>query len=154
MGIDSDFGHAYAKSQLGAGYNLPTSGTVFISVKNHDKSAAVDVASQFHEMGFKIMATSGTSSFLDNHAIPNIAVNNVSAGRPHVIDAIKNNEIHLIINTGSGGKKKCDGYHIRHAAIKFNIPYTTTIAGANAICKGIAALNRKELSVKCIQEYI
>jgi carbamoyl-phosphate synthase large subunit len=154
MGIDLDFGHAYAKSQLGAGYNLPTSGMVFISVKDHDKTAVVDVASQFHEMGFKIMATRGTSEFLQNHDIPNIVVNKVSVGRPHVIDAIMNNEVNLIINTGSGEKTKCDGYHIRRAAIKFNIPYTTTIAGANAICKGIAALTRKKLSVKSIQEYI
>ncbi|MBU1163447.1 MAG: carbamoyl-phosphate synthase large subunit [Proteobacteria bacterium] len=153
MGIDSDFGHAYAKSQLGAGQNLPASGTVFISVKDRDKPAVIDVASQFHEMGFKIMATRGTSKFLENHGIANIVVNKVSVGRPHVIDAITNNEIHLIINTGSGEKTKRDGYHIRRAAIKFNIPYTTTIAGANAICKGIAALIRKKLSVKCIQEY-
>jgi len=154
MGIDSDFGHAYAKSQLGAGQDLPTSGTIFISVKSHDKPAVIDVASQFHEMGFKIMATRGTSEFLQNHSIPNIVVNKVSVGRPHVIDAIMNNEVHLIINTGSGEKTKRDGYHIRRAAIKFNIPYTTTIAGANAICKGIAALTRKKFSVKCIQEYI
>ena len=154
MGIDSDFGHAYAKSQLGAGQNLPTFGTIFISVKSHDKPAVIDVASQFYEMGFKIMATRGTSEFLQNHSIPNIVVNKVSVGRPHVIDAIMNNEVHLIINTGSGEKTKRDGYHIRRAAIKFNIPYTTTIAGANAICKGIAALTRKKLSVKCIQEYI
>ncbi|MCG2757464.1 MAG: carbamoyl-phosphate synthase large subunit [Desulfobacteraceae bacterium] len=153
MGMDSDFGHAYAKSQLGAGQNLPTSGTIFISVKDRDKPAVIDVASQFHEMGFKIMATRGTSEFLQNHSIPNIVVNKVSIGRPHVIDAIMNNEVHLIINTGSGEKTKRDGYHIRRAAIKFNIPYTTTIAGANAICKGIAALIRKKLSVKCIQEY-
>ncbi|MBU4420326.1 MAG: carbamoyl-phosphate synthase large subunit [Proteobacteria bacterium] len=153
MGIDSDFGHAYAKSQLGAGQNLPASGTVFISVKNHDKPAVIDVASQFHEMGFKIMATRGTSKFLENHGIANIVVNKVSVGRPHVIDAITNKEVHLIINTGSGEKTKRDGYHIRRAAIKFNIPYTTTIAGANAICKGIAALTIKTLSVKCIQEY-
>ncbi|MBU2521758.1 MAG: carbamoyl-phosphate synthase large subunit [Proteobacteria bacterium] len=153
MGIDSDFGHAYAKSQLGAGQNLPASGTVFISVKDRDKPAVIDVASQFHEMGFKIMATRGTSKFLENHGIANIVVNKVSVGRPHVIDAIMNKEVHLIINTGSGEKTKRDGYHIRRAAIKFNIPYTTTIAGANAICKGIAALTIKKLSVKCIQEY-
>lgn len=153
MGIDSDFGHAYAKSQLGAGQNLPTFGTVFISVKDRDKPAVIDVASQFHEMGFKIMATRGTSKFLENHGIANIVVNKVSVGRPHVIDAITNKEVHLIINTGSGEKTKRDGYHIRRAAIKFNIPYTTTIAGANAICKGIAALTIKTLSVKCIQEY-
>lgn len=153
MGIDSDFGHAYAKSQLGAGQNLPTFGTVFISVKDRDKPAVIDVASQFHEMGFKIMATRGTSKFLENHGIANIVVNKVSVGRPHVIDAIMNKEVHLIINTGSGEKTKRDGYHIRRAAIKFNIPYTTTIAGANAICKGIAALTIKTLSVKCIQEY-
>ena len=80
-------------------------------------------------------------------------IKKVSVGRPHVVDAIMNNEIQLVINTGLGGETKRDGYVIRRAAIKFNIPYTTTIAGAMAICKGIAALKRKELSVKTIQEY-
>ncbi len=153
MGIDSDFGSAYAKSQFGAGQLLPDKGTVFLSVKDSDKQAVLPVASQFNDMGFTIMATRGTSSFLKRQGIANKLVNKVSIGRPHVVDAIKNKEIQLIINTPSGGETKRDGYEIRRAAIKFNIPYTTTIAGAIAMCKGIAALKKKRLSVKTIQEY-
>ena len=153
MGIDSDFGSAYAKAQFGAGQHLPDKGTVFISVKDRDKNADLAFASQFHTMGFTIMATRGTSSFLENHGISNTMINKVSIGRPHVVDAIKNKEIHLVINTGFGSKTKRDGYEIRRAAIKFNIPYATTIAGAMAMCKGIAALKKKMLSVKTIQEY-
>ena len=153
MGIDSDFGSAYAKSQFGAGQLLPDKGTVFLSVKDSDKQAVLPVASQFNDMGFTIMATRGTSSFLKRQGIANKLVNKVSIGRPHVVDAIMNKEIQLIINTPSGGETKRDGYEIRRAAIKFNIPYTTTIAGAIAMCKGIAALKKKRLSVKTIQEY-
>ena len=153
MGIDSDFGSAYAKAQFGAGNLLPEKGTVFISVKDKDKEAVLPVASQFFDMGFTIMATRGTSQFLMERGIANHMVNKVSVGRPHVVDAIKNQEIQLIVNTPSGGETKRDGYEIRRAAIKFNIPYTTTIAGAMAMCKGIAALKKKSLSVKTIQEY-
>jgi carbamoyl-phosphate synthase large subunit len=153
MGIDSDFGSAYAKAQFGAGQHLPEKGTVFISVTDRDKKAALAFASQFHNMGFRIMATRGTSSFLKNHGIPNTMINKVSIGRPHVVDAIKNKEIQIIINTGLGGETRRDGYTIRRAAIKFNVPYATTIAGAMAMCKGIAALKKKILSVKSIQEY-
>lgn len=154
MGIDSEFGLAYAKAQLGAGQSLPVSGTVFISVKDRDKEQVLFTASQFHEMGFTVMATRGTSLFLEKNGIPNKILNKVSVGRPHVVDAIKNNEIQLVINTGSGGETKRDGYEIRRAAIKFNIPYATTIAGGMTMCKGIMALKEKALSVKTIQEYI
>ncbi|MFC1488505.1 carbamoyl-phosphate synthase large subunit [Thermodesulfobacteriota bacterium] len=154
MGIDSEFGLAYAKAQLGAGQSLPVSGTVFISVKDRDKEQVLFTASQFHEMGFTVMATRGTSLFLEKNGIPNKMVNKVSFGRPHVVDAIKNNEIQLIINSGSGGETKRDGYEIRRAAIKFNVPYATTIAGGMTMCKGIMALKDKALSVKTIQEYI
>ncbi|HSQ86014.1 MAG TPA: carbamoyl phosphate synthase large subunit, partial [Desulfobacterales bacterium] len=136
-----------------AGQHLSDKGTVFISVKDNDKQAILPVASQFNDMGFTIMATRGTSSFLENQGITNRLVNKVSIGRPHVVDAIMNKEIQLIINTPSSGETKRDGYVIRRAAIKFNIPYTTTIAGAIAMCKGIAALKKKQLSVKTIQEY-
>ena len=153
MGIDSNFGAAYAKAQFGAGNYLPVSGTVFISVKDRDKETARTVASQFKYMGFGIMATRGTSAFLKERGIANKLVNKVSIGRPHVVDAIKNSEIQMVINTGSGGATKRDGYEIRRAAIKFKIPYVTTIAGAMAMCKGIAALKKEMLSVKTIQEY-
>ena len=153
MGIDSNFGAAYAKAQFGAGNYLPVAGTVFISVKDRDKEAALTVASQFYDMGFAIMATRGTSAFIAAQGISNKMVNKVSAGRPHVVDAIMNKEIQMVINTGLGGATKRDGYEIRRAAIKFNIPYATTIAGAMAMCKGIAALKKETLSVKTIQEY-
>jgi carbamoyl-phosphate synthase large subunit len=153
MGIDSNFGSAYAKAQFGAGQHLPSDGTVFISVQDRDKEAALNLASQFAGMGFKIMATRGTSRIIEERGIANQRINKVSVGRPHVVDAIMNREIQLIINTGAGGATKRDGYEIRRAAIKFNIPYATTIAGAMAMCKGIAALKQKTFTVKPIQEY-
>jgi carbamoyl-phosphate synthase large subunit len=155
MGIDRDFGAAFAKAQLGAGQHLPTRGTVFISVEKKDKAAALPVAAQFRDLGFVIMATPGTSLFLDRNGIENTKINKVSVGRPHVVDAIKNQEIQLIINTGSGrgDDTRQDGYLIRRAALKFSIPYTTTLAGARGICEGITALKKNDLKVKTIQGY-
>ena len=153
MGIDSKFGSAYAKAQLGAGQNLPVSGTVFISVKNNDKEAVLDIASHYRDMDFKIMATRGTSEFLDKHGISNKMINKVSLGRPHVVDAIKNKEIQLVVNTGSGVETNHDGYDIRRATIKYGLPYATTIAGAVAMCRGVSAIKKRKMSVKTIQEY-
>ncbi len=102
MGIDDDFGTAYVKAQLGAGQKIPREGAVFISVKDGDKPAVLQAASQFHDIGFHIISTSGTSAFLEKHGIPNEKVGKVSMGRPNVVDAIKNGKIQLIINTGSG----------------------------------------------------
>jgi carbamoyl-phosphate synthase large subunit len=153
MGIDSTFGLALAKAQLGAGQNMPTEGDVFISVMDSDKKSVIPVAAMFREMGFRITATRGTSVFLLENGIPNEMINKVSMGRPHVVDAIKNKSLHLIINTGTGAEPMRDGYEIRRAAIKYNIPCITTISGAMAICRGIEALKEKRLSVKSIQEY-
>jgi carbamoyl-phosphate synthase large subunit len=153
MGIDSTFGLALAKAQLGAGQKMPVSGNVFISVMDSDKKAAVLVAAKFRDIGFKITATKGTSLFLAEHGIENEMINKVSMGRPHVVDAIKNNSLNLIINTGTGAEPMKDGYEIRRAAIKYNIPCITTIPGAMAICRGIEALKQKKLSVKPVQEY-
>jgi carbamoyl-phosphate synthase large subunit len=153
MGIDSTFGLAFAKAQLGAGQKIPTGGDVFISVMDSDKKSVIPVAAKFREMGFKITATRGTSVFLTEHGIYNQMINKVSMGRPHVVDAIKNKSLHLIINTGTGAEPMRDGYEIRRAAIKYNIPCITTIPGAMAICRGIEALKEKKLSVKSIQEY-
>lgn len=139
MGIDRDFGAAYAKAQLGAGQRLPVYGTVFMSFNDRDKKAVLSVACNFKNMGFNIMATRGTAAFLEAQGIPSVRINKVSAGRPHVVDAIKNGEIQMIINTGAGDKPRQDGYMIRRAAIKYNLPYATTVAGARAMCRGIAA---------------
>ena len=153
MGIDKSYGAAFAKAQLGAKQNLVTSGTIFISVKDKDKEAALKIAIGFVNLGFNIMATSGASKFLEKKGIKNQMVNKVSIGRPHVVDAIKNNEIQLVINTPSDVETQKDGYKIRRATLKFNIPYTTTIAGANAILRAITALKKEDLSVKPLQEY-
>jgi carbamoyl-phosphate synthase large subunit len=153
MGIDEDLGSAYAKAQLGAGQNLPLEGAVFISVKDRDKPGALIVAKQLYEIGFALMTTRGTGEYFENNGIPSRMVNKVSVGRPHVVDAIMNREIQLIINTGFGNETKRDGYHLRRAAIKYNIPYTTTLAGAIALGKAIAAMKQKDLSVKSLQEY-
>ncbi len=153
MGIGFDFGLAYAKAQLGAGQKLPLEGTVFVSVKDNDKEAMVPVARQFMELGFDIVATNGTWRHFESHGITTEKINKVSQGRPHVADAIKNGQIQMVINTGSGDAPRQDGYTIRRAALKFNIPYATTAAGAIAMCKGVAALVEKTFTVKPIQEY-
>ncbi len=153
MGIDTDFGAAYAKAQLGAGQHLPVEGSVFISVGDRDKAAIIPVARGFHEQGFTIMTTGGTGRFLADQGVPNQVVNKVSEGRPHVVDAIKNKEIQLVINTGSGDTSRKDGFVIRQTALKFKIPYTTTAAGAMAMCRGVAAMRQNPLSVKSIQAY-
>ena len=107
----------------------------------------------FHELGFTIMATRGTARFLDRNGIPNTFVNKVSAGRPHVVDAIKNKGIQLVFNTASGGRTQEDGFTIRRSALKFGIPYVTTLAGAEALARGVASLLEKDLDVKPVQEY-
>ncbi|MBW1847116.1 MAG: carbamoyl-phosphate synthase large subunit [Deltaproteobacteria bacterium] len=124
-----------------------------ISIKDSDKADIIPVARQFYEMGYKIIATRGTSALLANHGIENSMINKVSLGRPHVVDAIKNKEVQLVINTGTSSETKKDGYLIRRAALKFKTPYTTTVAGALAMSKGIAALKEKKLSVISLQEY-
>ena len=153
MGIGLDFGSAYAKAQLGAGQNLPTAGTVFISVIDNDKKTVLPLAAKFRDAGFKIMATDGTSKFLAEHGIVNKRVNKVSVGRPHVVDAIKNAEIQLVINTSVGGETRRDGYHIRRNSLRYKIPYATTTAGGMAIYKAIERLRGKKLNVKTLQEY-
>ena len=153
MGIDRDLGAAVAKAQLGAGQNLPIEGAVFISVQDSDKLAAMPVAKDFYEMGFRIVATRGTAAFLEEHGIPAKVVEKVSTGRPHVVDAVKNNEIQLILNTGSSTQTTMDGYEIRRAAIRYKVPYATTTDGTKAICGAIKALKRESLTVKSIQDY-
>jgi carbamoyl-phosphate synthase large subunit len=111
------------------------------------------VALQFDDLGFNIVATHGTSDLLTSKGIRNRKINKVSFGRPHVVDAITNGQIQFVINTGTGDEPRRDGYMIRRAAIKFGIPYATTIAGAMAMCKGIAAMKQKQLMVKTLQAY-
>ena len=153
MGIDLSFGLAFAKSQLAAGVDLPLTGTVFISVKNQDKKMILSTAQKLYNLGFKIMATAGTSQFLDQAGYPNQKVNKVREGRPHVVDLMKNGEIQLVINTTIGSKSVSESASIRQTALVNRIPYTTTVAGARATAEAIEALQQKKLSVRTIQEY-
>jgi len=153
MGIDSDFGRAFAKSQMAAGAALPVKGTVFISVKNKDKRNIIYVAKQLVDLGFKLVATDGTASLLSKNGMEVLQVKKVGEGRPNIVDSIRNKEIDLIINTPTGKGPKTDEYHIRRAAIVSNIPCITTVAGAQAAVNGIESLLKRELSVKSLQEY-
>ncbi len=153
MGLGPDFGSAYAKAQLGAGQRLPSDGCVFISVLDPDKPAALAVARQLERHGFSILATEGTHRFLKNNGIASTRINKVSQGRPHVEDAIKNGQVQLVINTGSGDTPRRDGFIIRQAALKYDVPYVTTIAGALAMAKAVAAMQAKRLTVCPLQEY-
>lgn len=153
MGIDSRFGLAFAKAQLGVGFDLPQNGNVFLSVRDHDKKALVPVARTLANMGFTILATKGTSEYLSSKGITNKKVNKIREGRPHVVDYIKNREINLVVNTSMGKKTVSDSYMIRRATLVYNIPYATTISGAKAIAEGIAALKKGKWGVGNLQEY-
>ena len=153
MGIGMDFGSAYAKAQLGAGQKLPVEGTIFISVLDSDKATIIAVARDFEALGFSILATGGTCRYLCQQGINASHINKLTEGRPHVEDAIKNGEIHLVVNTGLGGGARKDGYVIRRAALKYSIPYVTTTSGALAVCKAIDALRAKALTVQSLQAY-
>jgi carbamoyl-phosphate synthase large subunit len=153
MGLGLDFGSAYAKAQLGAGQKLPVEGTVFISVMDTDKEAVVPVARKFETMGFTILSTSGTGAFLSDRGVQVHLVNKLEQGRPHVEDAVKNGQIQLVINTGTGDDSRNDGYVIRRAALKFSIPYVTTVAGALAVSKAVETLKSNVMTVSPLQEY-
>ncbi len=153
MGIDTTFGLAFAKSQLAAGQKLPFSGTVFMSVKDEDKMALLNTAFILYDLGFKIVATQGTSAFLSQHGISNEQVNKVREGRPHIVDMIKNGEIQLVINTTSDKKAISESYSIRRTALTFDVPYTTTLSGAKATALAIKSMLQGELNVRTLQEY-
>ena len=154
MGIDSDFGMAFAKSQQGAGLFLPTSGTAFLSVKQSDKEALLPIAKALVKAGFDITATEGTAEFLNKHGVKAKRVYKVSEGRPNVIDLMKNGKINLVINTPSGRKKtRSDSYYLRRTCLDYDVPYFTTIAGAKAAAEAITALQNRELEVKPLQDY-
>jgi len=154
MGIDSTFGAAYAKSQIAAGQNLPVKGNVFISVKNQDKRNIMFVAKKLADLGFNILATSGTADALKSNDIEVKVMPKLHEGRPNIIDLIKDNKISMIINTPAGKATKEDEAKIRSQAITYNIPLVTTISGAQASVSGIENLiKNKRMSVTSLQEY-
>jgi carbamoyl-phosphate synthase large subunit len=154
MGIDTDFGRAFAKSQLGAGINLPMKGKVFISVRDRDKPAALKVATQLIGCGFQIVATGGTATYMQDKGIKVERVNKVLEGSPHIVDSMINGEISLVFNTTEGQKSIADSFSIRQTALMHKIPYSTTMTGASAMTLGIAAMQDGQIIVKPIQEYL
>ncbi len=153
MGIDASFGPAFAKAQLGAGIDLPASGSVFISVRDEDKRLILSLATRLHHLGFKILATSGTARALVNAGIPAERVRKVHEGRPHVVDMIKNRQVALIINTPSGRIERSDDRLIRSSAVSFKVPCITTLAAASATIQGMEWLAKQPLGVKPLQAY-
>jgi carbamoyl-phosphate synthase large subunit len=153
MGIDKDFGRAYAKSQASANNTMPLRGKVFISVKDRDKPAVLPLASKLVSLGFSVVATKGTSFYLSQLGIKTETVNKVTKGRPHCVDLIKNKEIDFIINTVTGAKAKKDSFSIRESALQYNVPYTTTVAGARATINAIEVILKKQVNINSLQEY-
>jgi carbamoyl-phosphate synthase large subunit len=151
MGRDSDFGRAFAKSQIGAGAKLPQSGTVFISLREADKADVIDPARSLIAMGFKILATRGTAKVLEAAGLTVKAINKVREGRPHIVDAIKNGEVQLVFNTTQGARAISDSMSIRRTALTMKVPYYTTMAGAAAATEAIAALRAGTLDVRPLQ---
>jgi len=151
MGVGDTFGEAFAKAQVAAGQKLPTQGTVFISVTDHDKAHVGDLARRFVDMGFKLVATAGTADVLERAGMNVERVYKVKEGRPNVVDLIKGERMNLIINTPTGLEPWFDEKAIRRAAVNARIPTITTLSAARAAAEGIAALQRGEIRVQALQ---
>ncbi len=153
MGLDTVYPLAFAKAQLGAGTELPRKGTVFFSMKGNDKERILESAHDLHNAGFKIIATGGTSRYLNEHGVPAERINKVLQGRPHIEDAIKNRQVQLVFNTTSGQKAISDSKSIRRAALMMKVPYFTTVNGINAATQAVLSLKDDGVVVKPLQEY-
>ncbi|PKP72418.1 MAG: carbamoyl phosphate synthase large subunit [Alphaproteobacteria bacterium HGW-Alphaproteobacteria-5] len=154
MGLDRSFAVAFAKSQLGGGTKVPVEGTVFISVKDADKTRIVGPAKTLLDMGFKLVATGGTARFLTEQGLEVRTVNKVLEGRPHIVDEIKNGDVALVFNTTEGAQALTDSMSLRRAALIMKVPYYTTVAGARAAVEGIDAIRKGQLEVASLQSYI
>ena len=152
MGIDTDLGAAFAKSQIAARQTLPLTGKVFISVKDYDKGDIIDIGRQFADMGFEILSTPGTAQALMKHNIPVTRLTRIDEGRPNLLDYIKNKDVGLLINTPSGPKPRRDEVVIRNAAVSHGIPVVTTISGAVAVIGGIQAMRGGSFDIRSLQE--
>ncbi len=153
MGLDNNFGHAFAKSQMATGISIPLNGNVFISVKDKDKKYINSICRNLINVGFKLYCTKGTGEYLKKLNIPLTIVNKVREGRPHVVDLIKSNKIKMIFNTTEGSKSIADSFSLRQAALTSNIPYYTTISGCNAVLLTIKKLKSRNFNIKSLQSY-
>jgi carbamoyl-phosphate synthase large subunit len=154
MGLDADLGVAYAKSQMAANSPLPASGKVFISVSDAHKTEVAAVAKSFSDLGFELVATSGTAAVLEKAGLKVQRVNKLLEGRPNIVDFLKNKEIQFVINTPSGAAPREDEVKIRTTAVYTGTPIATTLSGAKAAALGIAALKTSGYGVKTLQEYL
>ncbi len=153
MGLDYDYALAFAKSQLGAGVDLPRDGTVFVSVRDEDKARIVAPVKRLADLGFKVLATGGTQRYLAEQGIEATKVNKVLEGRPHIEDAIRNRQVHIVFNTTDSVSAVSDSKSIRRATLMHKLPYYTTLAGAEAVSEAIAALKAGSLEVRPLQDY-
>ncbi len=153
MGLDRDYAIAFAKSQLGAGSKVPMEGTAFVSVKDADKRAFFPPSNVFTRLGFRIIGTSGTQRYLAGNGVPSEKINKVLEGRPHIVDALKNGEVHLVFNTTEGQAAIANSSSIRRAALIARIPYYTTLAGCVAATNAIAAVKAQTFDVRPLQDY-
>jgi len=153
MGLDSDFALAFAKSQLGAGVDLPRSGCLFVSVRDEDKERVLAPVNQLADLGFSIMATGGTQKFLEKNGIEANKINKVLEGHPHIEDAIRNRQVHIVFNTTDSASAISDSKSLRLAALLQKVPYYTTMSGAEAVAAAIAALKAGSLEVRALQNY-
>jgi carbamoyl-phosphate synthase large subunit len=153
MGIDRNFAIAFAKSQIGGGSRLPRAGTVFVSVRDADKPRVLEAIRLLVSVGFRVIATSGTQRYLAEQGLPASKINKVAEGRPHIVDAIKNGEVHLVFNTTEGATALADSRSLRRAALLHKVPYYTTLSGAVAAAQGIKAYLGGDLEVRTLQSY-
>jgi carbamoyl-phosphate synthase large subunit len=153
MGIDRSFELAFAKSQIGGGARLPRSGTLFVSVRDADKERILPPVRLLAQLGFKILATSGTQRYLSERGVNAIKINKQLEGRPHIVDAIKNGEVQLVFNTTEGAQALADSRSLRRAALLHKVPYYTTLSGAVAAALGIKAYLGGEFEVRALQSY-
>ena len=153
IGLDTSFGVAFAKSQLGSGTQVPKAGAVFVSVRDADKARILPTMKLLSDLGFSVLATGGTQRYLVENGVPAERINKVLEGRPHVVDAIKNGGIHLVLNTTEGAGALSDSRSLRRAALLHKVPYYTTLAGAMAAAEGIKAYLEGDLKVRALQEY-
>ena len=153
MGLDTDFGRAFAKSQLGAGVQMPEGGTVFLSVKDDDKPAMVELGRRLAGMGFELLATKGTAQALEAAGLKAKPINKVMEGQPHIVDAMKSDQVQLVFNTVESAVSVADSFELRREALQNHIPYYTTVAGARASVEAIVALQAGNLDVTPLQDY-
>jgi carbamoyl-phosphate synthase large subunit len=153
MGIDSEFGLAYAKAESSARNQIPMEGKLFLSVRDEDKPLIPEIAGTFIDQGFGVVATRGTAAYLQENGIDAEVINKLKEGRPNVVDLIKNKEISFIINTIESASAQADSFYIRQSALQHRVSYTTTMSGARAVANAVDRLKNVQLSVKSLQEY-